>query len=118
MGNKRSKTDFKKVGVRIKKLREKKGWSQEEYAKMIGATQQTISAIERGTTKLGLNMLQDIAFSFDVGLDYIMAGNAPKTKSYLRDDMQDKLNQCTDGQESILVELFFDNAKTVMKVKI
>jgi len=51
----------KRVGLNIRKLREKKGWTQEELAFEAGLHRAYIGQIERGEKNIGLVNLEKIA---------------------------------------------------------
>lgn len=50
-----------KIGSKIRKVRELKGYSQEYVAELLGLSQNNYSNIETGRTKLTLNRLDDIS---------------------------------------------------------
>ena len=55
-------TDISKtVGLKIRNLREKKGWSQEELAYEAGLHRAYIGHIERGEKNIGIQNLEKIA---------------------------------------------------------
>lgn len=63
------------LAVRIKALREERGLTQEELAKMINVTKSTISYYENGKRiPTGAN-LYDLARFFNVGFDYLMGND-------------------------------------------
>lgn len=65
----------KKVGNRIKELRGKKEWSQNEFAEKLGYTRQNISHIERGEVKnISVDFLVKCSELFKVSIDYIIYG--------------------------------------------
>ena len=51
----------KSVGLKIRNLREKKGWSQEELAHEAGLHRAYIGHIERGEKNIGIQNLEKIA---------------------------------------------------------
>ena len=55
------------IVLRVKELREKRGWSQSELARQSGVTQQTISKIElRQTEAVAFEVLERLADALDV----------------------------------------------------
>jgi len=54
----------------IKKLVEQKHFTQEEFAKMIGKTKQTINNYFTGRTKIDIETLEDIAKALNVPSSY------------------------------------------------
>lgn len=55
----------KNLGVKIRSLREKRGWSQEELAHETGFGRSFTSAIERGKKDIRLSTLCKLADLFD-----------------------------------------------------
>ena len=66
--------DVKKSGKRIKNLREKKGYTQESFAKEIGISHRTYSGIESGAHSTSIETLVEIAQVLETSLDYIILG--------------------------------------------
>lgn len=64
--------DSKLVGIKIRSLREQKGWTQIELGNMLGLKQGSITNIENGRssiTKLG--MINKILKIFDISFDVL-----------------------------------------------
>ncbi|MBF0356882.1 MAG: helix-turn-helix transcriptional regulator [Alphaproteobacteria bacterium] len=59
----------KRIGKRLRELREQRGWTQAEFAERNGKAIETISNIERGKTVPGLLTLERFARSLGVGLE-------------------------------------------------
>ena len=62
----------KKVGLSIKKYREKKGWSQERLALETGLHRAYIGQIERGEKNIGLINLEKISNSLRVDIGRLL----------------------------------------------
>ncbi len=55
------------IVLRVKELREKRGWSQSELARQSGVTQQTISKIElRQTEAVAFDVLERLGDALDI----------------------------------------------------
>ena len=63
----------KRTGVRIRKLRTAKGWSQEKLALEAGLHRAYIGQIERGEKNIGLKNLEKIAKTLDLKLKDIIS---------------------------------------------
>lgn len=63
----------KKVGLKIRKLRLKKGWSQEKLALESGLHRAYIGQIERGEKNIGLQNLEKIAKTLGLKLKDIIS---------------------------------------------
>ena len=62
----------KQVGLKIRKYREKKGWSQEELAFEADLHRAYIGHIERGEKNIGLQNLEKIAKAFGISPKELM----------------------------------------------
>ena len=58
----------KRVGVRVKALREQQGLSQRKLALMIGSNQTRIWQIENGNVNVGLDLLCRLADALEVNV--------------------------------------------------
>jgi len=56
----------KQVGINIRKLRERKGWSQEQLALETSLHRAYIGQIERGEKNMGLKNLEKIAGALSI----------------------------------------------------
>ena len=64
--------NFKPMGIRIKEAREKKGYTQEQLAELVGLSVQHISVIERGVKSPRLDTFIHIANELEVSADYLL----------------------------------------------
>jgi DNA-binding XRE family transcriptional regulator len=53
------------LGMRVRAMREERGWSQRDLAKLTGMTQPSIARFEAGGTNPTLPILERIANAFD-----------------------------------------------------
>lgn len=82
----------KKIGLKIKKIREVSGISQEKLSIMLGVSRPTVSQIENGDRKIAADELVKLAEIFNISVDHILdlekgvevflpeANSEPKTK--------------------------------------
>lgn len=56
----------------LKKLRERKGYSQDQLAQMLGTTQQTIARWENGKSQPNLAALRDLAICLSTTVDFLV----------------------------------------------
>lgn len=62
----------KQFPKRLRELRTKRGWSQGQLGKMIGADLQRISKYERGVMWPTMELMVRLAKVFDVSVDYLV----------------------------------------------
>ena len=58
-------------GKRITRLRKKKNWKEEDLAKAIGSTQQTVSRYETGSRQPPADILAKLATALNTSIDYL-----------------------------------------------
>lgn len=61
-----------KIAQNIKKIRERVGLTQSEFALSIGITQGTLSKMEKGTDVVQINTLENIANLYKVSIDWLL----------------------------------------------
>jgi transcriptional regulator with XRE-family HTH domain len=61
----------KQLGNRVRELRERKGWSQEELAHQSGLARSFTGAIERGEKDIRLSTLLKLANTFKIALSQL-----------------------------------------------
>jgi transcriptional regulator with XRE-family HTH domain len=66
----------KKLGDRIRKLRSRKGWSQEEFAAISGVHRTYIGSVERGEKNLTISTLHTLAKTLDTSIAQLFRGIA------------------------------------------
>lgn len=66
--------DFREIGSRIRKQREKIGLSREKLAEIVGLSTYYIGQIERGDRNMSLDTLYKISQSLNISMDYIIKG--------------------------------------------
>jgi transcriptional regulator with XRE-family HTH domain len=64
----------RKLGDRIRKLRSRKGWSQEHFAAISGLHRTYIGAVERGEKNLTLSTLHTLVKTLDTSIAQLFRG--------------------------------------------
>lgn len=65
---------LKMLGRRVRRLRQRKGWSQEELARRTGLALSFVAALESGDKDIRLSTLIALAAAFDVTLSTLVKG--------------------------------------------
>ena len=73
----------KELALRIKELRNRKGFSQEELSEKSGLSLRTVQRIENGETEPRGDSLKRLAMAFDVSPDEIMDWTVQEDKGFL-----------------------------------
>ena len=89
-------TDYKRLGERIRELREKNALTQEVLAEMVGCSNNHLSHIENASCKVSLNMLVNIAKVLNVSLDYFFFDTPfVRPQAVINTEIAEKLNKCS-----------------------
>jgi len=72
-----TKSDYKQIGLRIRKAREEKGLTQEKLSELCSISATHVSNIERGTRVPSLDAVYTIACELGVSMDTLMFGTRP-----------------------------------------
>lgn len=87
--------DYLKIGQRVKSARLKKRLNQSELAALISCSNNYMSHIEIGQTKLSLPMLLKLSYALEENLDYFLFDTPfAKSESLIDSEIAEKLNQC------------------------
>jgi transcriptional regulator with XRE-family HTH domain len=68
------RTSAAKIGLRIHKLRQERGWTQERLCLRSGLCVQTICRLERGRRAPALRTLDKLAKALGTSIDYLLKG--------------------------------------------
>lgn len=93
-------------GERIRKLREEKGLTQEEFAKLLNTTKQTVSKYETGVvTNIPSDKLEAMAEILGTTPEYILVWEKVQKKADIVSDVVLRLN--TDSDFLDLIETLY-----------
>lgn len=87
--------DYVKIGQRIKAARLEHGYSQADLGALVGCSNNHISHVEVGQTKVSLSMLLKLAFVLEKNFDFFLLDTPyAKCESIINSEIANKLNQC------------------------
>lgn len=87
--------DYIKIGQRIKSARLEMGYSQAELGALVGCSNNHISHVEVGQTKISLPMLLKLAFILEKDFDYFLLDTPyAKSESITNIEIAEKLKKC------------------------
>ena len=64
----------KRFGERVRRLRQKKGWTQDEFADISGFHRAYVGTVERGETNVTLKNVQILAKALDIKMADLFRG--------------------------------------------
>ena len=92
--------DPAETGKRIKQIREKMGYNQEDFAEKLHTSRNYVSKMEIGYKAPSIDMLVEISVLADVSLDYLILGR--KTS---REEMKSNVRSLIDALSLLEKEL-------------
>ena len=88
--------DYSKIGKRIRSARLEKGLSQAELGALIGCSNNHMSHVEVGQTKVSLPMLLKLAFVLEKDINYFLLDTPYAGKScMINSEIAGKLDRCS-----------------------
>lgn len=117
-----SKVDLKKyIGMQIKMFRKSAGFTQDELAKRLNTTKQTISRYEKGDRKANQDMLFELCDIFGVSIDDFFPSQNESTKTSTTSKIQsiyDELEPLEQRKVITYAEKLRDEQEKRRKAKI
>ena len=104
--------DYKVIGKRIKKARERKGYTQGELGKKLGISTAFKSRVVRGTGKPNLTRFEQMSEVLNVPLSYFFNGSVSTEKGYLSGEFKEVLKKCDPEKQKAILKI----AKIISKV--
>ena len=99
-----------KYGLRLKELRKKAGYTQDELANILGTTRSTLASYEQGVREPKFEMQEAIADLFNVSTDYLfgrdyqeMSYDSDKVKKAV--ELYDRIQNLTPANQTALLTL-------------
>ncbi len=88
--------DFAKIGQRIKAARMEKGLSQGELGELVGCSNNHMSHVEVGQTKVSLTMLMKLSLALDKDFDYFLFDTPyVRQERIINSEISSKLRKCS-----------------------
>lgn len=97
--------DYSVIGRRIKNARLEQNLKQEELADKLDVSVAFMSRVERGTSKINLKRLTEIAELLNVSPSYLLTGSNTVSKDYLKEDFRLILEKCTPEQQKLIYQI-------------
>ena len=92
------KSDYTKIGQRIRTIRKKKGLSQKELAEKCNLSANHISHIERANTMVSLPSLVQIVNALEITADDLLCDSIPKAINPYINEITDLARDCDEKE--------------------
>ncbi len=96
--------DYNLIGSRIKEERRKNGMTQEELAERLEVSIGYISQVERGITKISLDLLGLISRIFNVDVASFITESSVKQNDYMYGELHNRILRLSAKQRKLLDE--------------
>ena len=97
--------DYKKIGKRIRNLRQQQVYTQEALAEEVDLSAPFISHIERASKKASLETISRIAASLSVTVDYLLTGTQSLDAAAFLPEVEMLLKDCLPHEKQIIVDV-------------
>ena len=96
--------DYKLIGSRIKLERTKKGLTQEKLAEFLDVSIGYVSQVERGITKISLDLLGAISTILECDVALFVSESATNSASYMESDITKSIAKLNGKKRKILYD--------------
>jgi len=97
--------DYKLVGSRIKSARNRVGITQEALAEKLDVSIGYVSQVERGITKISLDLLASISAALNCDLAELVTGTAVDGEGYISKDLAQRIAALDGEKKKMLYDL-------------
>lgn len=96
--------NYEAIGRRIRALRKKKNWTQDELRDRAEISKTHMSHIETGTTKVSLPALVALANALDTTVDSLLCDSVKCSECIFEKDIEAAIKDCSAYELSVIVE--------------
>lgn len=96
--------DYSLIGARIKEARKRAGMTQEKMAEELDVSIGYVSQVERGITKISLDLLGAIAGILKIDLAYFVNGANVSAENYMTDEMTRDFSKLSSRDKRLVTE--------------
>ena len=97
--------DYKKLGLRIKQVRQSQNLTQENLAEMVSCNTSHISNIENNHTKVSLKVLLAIANPLNTSIDYLLSNQYENSALALDNEILRAIKNCDNEKKEKILKM-------------
>jgi len=97
--------DYKLIGDRIKRIRKSKGLTQETMAEKLNVSIGYISQVERGITKISLDLLGAISSILDCDVAFLISESAINSNDYMESEIVNEIKKLDNKKRKYILEI-------------
>lgn len=106
--------NYQSIGANIKRLRKKRGLSQEALSEMVACSPTYISHIERGTRTMSVETFVRSANALQVSADELLVDSLENTAVTFNHVFADVIEDCSEYEKHVLLHIVAE-AKTALR---
>ena len=95
--------DYKLIGTRIKTIRKSLGITQGALAEKLEVSIGYISQVERGITKISLDLLGAIASILNCDITALITESSVNCDNYMANELMDEINKLDNKKRALLL---------------
>lgn len=97
--------DYTLIGKRIKEMRTENNYTQERLAEQLNVSIGYVSQVERGITKISLDLLAKISTILNCDLAFLVTGSSSGQEQYLCSEFLHDFKQLTQRDKKLVIGL-------------
>ena len=97
--------DYKLIGERIKQVRKSKNMTQETLAEKLNVSIGYVSQVERGITKISLDLLGAISTILDCDVAALISETAIRSNEYMTTEIIEAIRSLDDKKRRYILEI-------------
>ena len=97
--------DYKLIGERIKRARKSKGMTQETLSERLNVSIGYVSQVERGITKISLDLLGAISSVLDCDVASFISESAVNSNDYIEMEIITEIQKLNNAKRKYILEM-------------
>jgi len=97
--------DYKLIGIRIKKARKAKNMTQELLAEKLNVSIGYVSQVERGITKISLDLLGAISVILNTDIASFITESAVNSDAYMASELMAEIQKLDNKKKRFILEI-------------
>ena len=97
--------DYKLIGERIKQCRKSKGMTQDVLAEKLNVSIGYVSQVERGITKISLDLLGAISSILDCDVASLISESAVNSNEYMETEIVNEIKKLDNKKRKYILEV-------------